>query len=54
MAQVRGRVERVDGDRAWEIIDRISEKYIGAPYPLRSDRVIFLVDPEHVLTQRFG
>jgi PPOX class probable F420-dependent enzyme len=48
MAQIRGRVvERVEGDAAWAIIDRLSQKYIGAPYPLRSDRVVFLVEPEH-------
>jgi PPOX class probable F420-dependent enzyme len=54
MAQVRGRVERVDGDRAWEIIDHISEKYTGGPYALRTDRVVFLVEPDHVLAQAFG
>jgi hypothetical protein len=33
---IRGQVvELVDGDRAWEIIDRISQKYTGQPYPLR-------------------
>jgi PPOX class probable F420-dependent enzyme len=48
MAQVRGRVvEQVEGDRAWTMIDRLSDKYTGAPYPLREDRVIFLVEPEH-------
>jgi hypothetical protein len=48
MAQVLGRVsERIEGDPAWAIIDRISYKYIGQPYPLRTDRVIFLVEPEH-------
>jgi PPOX class probable F420-dependent enzyme len=48
MAQIRGRVvERVDGDAAWAIIDRISAKYIGAPYPQRTGRVVYLVEPEH-------
>jgi PPOX class probable F420-dependent enzyme len=48
MAQVRGRLgEIVDGDRGWEIIDAIAHKYIGAPYPLRTDRVAFLIDVEH-------
>jgi PPOX class probable F420-dependent enzyme len=51
MAMVRGRVaERVEGDRAWEIIDRISQKYIGAPYGVRTDRVVYLIEPEHVVT----
>jgi PPOX class probable F420-dependent enzyme len=55
MALVRGRVaERVDGDRAWTIIDRISHKYLGQPYPLRTDRVVFLIDPEHARAITFG
>lgn len=55
MAQIRGRVvERVEGDAAWEIIDRISAKYLGGPYPLREDRVVFLVEPERAWAQAFG
>ena len=54
MAQVRGRAERIDGDAAWEIIDRIARAYTGNPYALREDRVIFLVDAEHVHVQSFG
>lgn len=55
MAQVRGRVSDIlDGDPAWEIIDRIAHKYIGAPYPIRTDRVLFLVDAEHAWAQAFG
>ena len=55
MAHVRGRVtERVEGDAAWEIIDRISAKYIGAPYPLRTGRVVFLVEPQRAWGQAFG
>lgn len=50
MATVRGRVTAiVDGDAGWEIIDRLAQKYIGAPYPLRTDRVAFLIEPEHSL-----
>jgi PPOX class probable F420-dependent enzyme len=49
MATIRGRVTgRLDGDEAWEIIDRISTVYTGGPYPERRDRVVFLVSPEHV------
>ncbi|HEX3205397.1 MAG TPA: FAD-binding protein, partial [Propionibacteriaceae bacterium] len=40
-------VELVDGDRAWEIIDRISQKYTGQPYPLRTDRSVLLIKPDH-------
>jgi PPOX class probable F420-dependent enzyme len=55
MASVRGRVtERVEGDRAWTIIDRISQVYMGGPYPLRTDRVVYLVEPEHSWAQSFG
>ena len=55
MAQVRGRVvERVEGDAAWIIIDRLSHKYIGQPYPLRTDRVVYMVDPERAWAESFG
>jgi PPOX class probable F420-dependent enzyme len=55
MAGVRGRVaERLEGDAAWEVIDRISHKYTGGPYPLRTDRVVFLVEPEHAWAQAYG
>ena len=48
MACVRGRIAaRVEGDAAWEIIDRISHKYTGGPYQPREDRVVFLVEPDH-------
>jgi hypothetical protein len=55
MAQVRGHVAaRLDGDPAWEIIDRLSRKYTGQPYPLRTDRVVFLVEPDHADAQAYG
>jgi PPOX class probable F420-dependent enzyme len=48
MALVRGRVvERVEGDRAWKIIDWLSDRYLGQPYPLRTDRVVFLAEADH-------
>ena len=54
MAQIRGRVvARVDGDAGWTIIDRLSQKYIGQPYPLRTDRVVYLVEPERAWAQSF-
>jgi PPOX class probable F420-dependent enzyme len=44
---VRGRVvEWIEGDAAWEIIDRIAMKYIGQPYPRDLDRVVAVIDPE--------
>lgn len=54
MAQVQGRItERLEGDRAWVIIDRLSHKYTGQPYPVRTDRVVYLVEPERVSGQVF-
>jgi len=47
MAQVRGRVaERLEGDAALEVIDRIANKFTGRDFPMRSG-VVFLVEPEH-------
>jgi PPOX class probable F420-dependent enzyme len=55
MAAVRGRVAEVlEGDPAWEVIDRISHKYTGQPFPLREDRVVFLVEAERAWMQAFG
>ncbi|HEY8471583.1 MAG TPA: PPOX class F420-dependent oxidoreductase [Natronosporangium sp.] len=49
---VRGRVvEWLDGDPAWEIIDQLSEKYVGAPYPREQERVVAVIEPER---QRVG
>src|SRR3712207_5056221 len=46
MGQVRGRVaERLEGDAALEVIDRISHDYTGRPFPMRSG-VVFLVEVE--------
>lgn len=55
MAQLRGRVvRRLDGDEAFEVIDRLAYKYTGAPYGLRSDRIVYLVEPERAHAQAFG
>ena len=44
---VRGRVvEWLDGDEAWPLIDRMSEKYLQQPYPRDNPRVVALVEPE--------
>jgi hypothetical protein len=49
MAQIRGQViHRIEGEEAWRIIDRISHKYLGGPYPREQDRVVFLVRVDHV------
>jgi PPOX class probable F420-dependent enzyme len=44
---IRGRVvEWLAGDPAWEIIDRISTKYTGAPYTRGQERIVALIEPE--------
>jgi PPOX class probable F420-dependent enzyme len=43
-AHVRGRVaETVEGEPALELIDRLADKYTGAPFPMRSGTV-YLVE----------
>jgi PPOX class probable F420-dependent enzyme len=45
-AIVRGRVvEWLEGDAAWEIVDQISAKYTGGPYPRGDERVVALIEP---------
>ncbi len=45
---LRGRVaETLEGDEALAVIDRISQKYIGAPFPMRTGTV-FWIEPERV------
>jgi hypothetical protein len=45
-AQIRGRVvEVVEGEDALAIIDRISQRYIGEPFPMRSGNV-YWIEPE--------
>ena len=45
-AQIRGRVvETLHGDDALAVIDRISERYIGGPFPMRSG-VVYWLAPE--------
>lgn len=36
----------IEGDAAWEIIDELSTKYIGAPYSRAEDRIVAVVEPE--------
>ena len=49
---VRGRVaEWLEGDAAWEIVDRIAKRYIGQPYPRDQERVVALIEPS---VQRVG
>jgi PPOX class probable F420-dependent enzyme len=44
---VRGRVvEWLAGDAAWEVIDQLAAKYIGAPYSRELERVVAVIEPE--------
>lgn len=55
MGSVRGRVhERIEGDRAWEIIDRISHKYQGTDYPREEELVVYLIGPERAWANDFS
>ena len=46
-ATVRGRVrERLEGEEAWEIVDRMSQDYQGTPYPRDAEMVVYLIEPE--------
>jgi PPOX class probable F420-dependent enzyme len=55
MAHVRGRVvARLEGEAAWTVVDRLSQEYLGAPYPRGEERVVFLVDAERAWAQAFG
>ena len=55
MAEVRGHVtKRLEGEAAFAVIDRLSHKYVGQPYPLRTDRVVFLVEPTRAWARAYG
>jgi PPOX class probable F420-dependent enzyme len=42
-AQVRGEVvQTLDGDAAQVIIDRISQRYVGTPFPMTGSRIFFV------------
>ena len=49
---IRGRVvEWLDGDPAWEIVDRLAMKYTGVGYERDQERVVGVIEPER---QRVG
>lgn len=49
---VRGQVvEWLEGDAAWEVIDRIAIRYTGQPYARGVERVVALIEPS---VQRVG
>lgn len=44
---IRGRItEWLEGDTAWEIIDRIAMKYTGQPYARDDERIVAVVEPD--------
>ncbi len=44
---IRGRVvEWLDGEAGWEIVDRMSVKYTGQPYPREEERIVAVIEPE--------
>jgi PPOX class probable F420-dependent enzyme len=44
---IRGRVvDWLDGDAGWEIVDRMSVKYTGQPYPREEERIVAVIEPE--------
>ena len=46
---IRGRVVDVRPDEGLAFIDRMSERYTGAPYRMRQyQRDVFVIEPEHV------
>lgn len=50
-ALIRGRVvEEVGGEDALAIMDRMSNRYVGVDFPVRSG-IAFLIDPESVRLQ---
>ncbi len=52
---IRGRVvEWLEGDAAWEVVDRIAQKYIGQPYGRDAERVVALIEPERQVVGRKG
>lgn len=44
---IRGRVtEWLEGEAAWPVIDEVSAKYTGRPYPRDQERVVALIAPD--------
>jgi PPOX class probable F420-dependent enzyme len=44
---IRGQVtEWLDGDEAWQVIDQLSTKYTGQPYPRSEERIVAVIEPE--------
>jgi PPOX class probable F420-dependent enzyme len=54
-ATVRGRVvERVDGEEALAVMDRMSVRYTGKPFPYRESGSAYFIEPERSLIGQLG
>jgi hypothetical protein len=42
----RSAVEWIEGDDAWQIIDRLVAKYIDLQYPRDQERVVIAIEPD--------
>jgi PPOX class probable F420-dependent enzyme len=49
---VRGRVIDIRPDDDLALIDRLSMRYVGAPYFRRTPREVFVIAPDHVSASR--
>ena len=55
MAYLQGSAaERLEGDEAWAIIDRLSERYLGGPYPRDEERVVYRIAVDRARAQSFA
>jgi hypothetical protein len=44
-------VHWIQGDPAWQIINRLVAKYVDTTYPRDQERVVAVIEPDH---QSFG
>ena len=53
VAMIRGRVVEQRPDEDNRVMDAISHRYIGRPFPMRgAGRIVLVIEPEHVSYQR--
>jgi PPOX class probable F420-dependent enzyme len=54
-ATVRGRVvDSVDGEAALEVMDRMSVRYTGRPFPYRESGTAYFIEPERSTIGKLG
>jgi PPOX class probable F420-dependent enzyme len=54
-AHVRGHARRrLEGSEAWEVIDRLAQRYMGGPYPRGDERIVFVAAVDHAVVTDFG